>query len=497
MSEDFHDENNSSKLSNCANPFENSNEINTAENSDYSDEEEINVIENVFTNHLQNGNTSEELNSSASFNCNCQTSAKSEVKLFSNWLRLTSNLLLTECDRSLEQEREISLLRKENEMLKEKISRLEKVIPLQINEKQNTEDIIFKPTTEDINYEVILEDMTQGPLKEEIQEEVQVVVQQNSPNDHSYTEISDYKTENGLSLLTCESQIPTVTLSDVKDEENSVHSETELNSEELLIENIDDSWKHESDFNLGENIEVSGYHFSVNNISEFDPMKNLKMSIRRKRVTSNSSGLSHNESLNLEEKRTYKRRYKKKKRRVTKDTNALTSLEPYVTQSHEVNLGIPMIEVDVTECTEAALEVPRWRHKLYASCYTMEGTENLDDEVFNKRHMRLENDERRRKRWDVQRIREQRVIEKLKQRQERAGLASKEEDNELVTSLWPKLEDIKFLEVSEELPVAAFGHPITKFDPCEFHVPWMDNPSILSKKSHSRKSKLKRRCTKR
>lgn len=28
----------------------------------------------------------------------------------------------------------------------------------------------------------------------------------------------------------------------------------------------------------------------------------------------------------------------------------------------------------------------------------MEGTENLDDEVYNKRHMRLEIDERRRKR---------------------------------------------------------------------------------------------------
>lgn len=43
-------------------------------------------------------------------------------------------------------------------------------------------------------------------------------------------------------------------------------------------------------------------------------------------------------------------------------------------------------------------QVPRWRHKVYASCYSMEGTENLDDEVFNKRHMRLEIDERRRKR---------------------------------------------------------------------------------------------------
>lgn len=36
---------------------------------------------------------------------------------------------------------------------------------------------------------------------------------------------------------------------------------------------------------------------------------------------------------------------------------------------------------------------------MYTSCYSMEGTENLDDEVFNRRHLRLENDERRRKRF--------------------------------------------------------------------------------------------------
>ena len=44
-------------------------------------------------------------------------------------------------------------------------------------------------------------------------------------------------------------------------------------------------------------------------------------------------------------------------------------------------------------------QVPSWRLKIYTSCYTMEGTENLDDEVFNKRHQRLEIDERRRKRY--------------------------------------------------------------------------------------------------
>lgn len=66
-------------------------------------------------------------------------------------------------------------------------------------------------------------------------------------------------------------------------------------------------------------------------------------------------------------------------------------------------------------------------------------------------------------RWDVQRIREQRVIEKLKQRHERAASSSSKcEVRQPLPSLWPKLEDFKFLEISEELPVSAFGSPVPK-----------------------------------
>lgn len=67
-------------------------------------------------------------------------------------------------------------------------------------------------------------------------------------------------------------------------------------------------------------------------------------------------------------------------------------------------------------------------------------------------------------RWDVQRIREQRVIEKLKLRHEKAANSgpSKGEERHRLPSLWPKLEDIKFLEINDELPVSAFGSPIPK-----------------------------------
>lgn len=111
---------------------------------------------------------------------------------------------------------------------------------------------------------------------------------------------------------------------------------------------------------------------------------------------------------------------------VVKDDQVLTCENEYVTQTGEVAYGLineqeVAMEMAAAAATSADLEVlqffqntlflfininmaklcfqvPRWRVKVYTSCYTMEGTENLDDEVYNKRHSRLENDERRRKR---------------------------------------------------------------------------------------------------
>lgn len=81
----------------------------------------------------------------------------------------------------------------------------------------------------------------------------------------------------------------------------------------------------------------------------------------------------------------------------------------------------------------------------------------------------MENDEKRRKRWDFQRIREQRVIEKLKQRQDKIDSNNKsspiEPEPEPISSLWPSMEDVKFIEICEDLPVAAFGAPVPKIQP--------------------------------
>lgn len=98
------------------------------------------------------------------------------------------------------------------------------------------------------------------------------------------------------------------------------------------------------------------------------------------------------------------RKSERKAKSFTKKESFLTTEEHYFTAVGDSNYALSLKQSSAVE-TDSSLEVPNWRVKVYTSCYTMEGTENLDDEIFNKRHLKLENDERRRKRWDVQRIR--------------------------------------------------------------------------------------------
>ncbi|KAG7280645.1 hypothetical protein CRUP_023264 [Coryphaenoides rupestris] len=66
--------------------------------------------------------------------------------------------------------------------------------------------------------------------------------------------------------------------------------------------------------------------------------------------------------------------------------------------------------------------------------------EALDDNVYLKRHLKLELDEKRRKRWDIQRIREQRMFQRLQQRMNKKKVREPESEPEL-SSLYPDTED--------------------------------------------------------
>ncbi|KFV68579.1 Male-specific lethal 1, partial [Dryobates pubescens] len=78
----------------------------------------------------------------------------------------------------------------------------------------------------------------------------------------------------------------------------------------------------------------------------------------------------------------------------------------------------------------SAPAVPSWRDHVVEPLRDPNPSdilENLDDSVFAKRHAKLELDEKRRKRWDIQRIREQRILQRLQLRMyKRKGIQESE-----------------------------------------------------------------------
>lgn len=137
-----------------------------------------------------------------------------------------------------------------------------------------------------------------------------------------------------------------------------------------------------------------------------DPVS-LSGGSKRKRGVSCSSMINNDTSSTVQDKtltQEINRKSDRKGKLLAKRESFLTTHEHYYTAVGDSNYTLSLKEPNPVE-SDTSLEVPNWRVKIYTSCYTMEGTENLDDEIFNKRHLKLENDERRRKRWDVQRIR--------------------------------------------------------------------------------------------
>ncbi|XP_045458605.1 uncharacterized protein LOC123668961 [Melitaea cinxia] len=133
----------------------------------------------------------------------------------------------------------------------------------------------------------------------------------------------------------------------------------------------------------------------------------------------------------------------------------------------------------------STVEVPRWREKPYTSCYTLEGTENVDDKVFEKRHQKLEAEERRQLRWHMRRIREQRHVERLRLRQRDSWSSTVSAPS--VYSVWPRpQQDARFIEITTELPVTAFGEPLPQLPESDFMLPWVRTSKALKRSKRSK-----------
>lgn len=160
--------------------------------------------------------------------------------------------------------------------------------------------------------------------------------------------------------------------------------------------------------------------------------------------------------------------------------NVMTTDKPYVTcgwkeTDYHEDLKEDM-EQEVEE-KDVCLEIPTWEIIDSQKCYKTEIKEDLTDDAFLKRHSKFEIDERRRKKWDVQRIREQRTIERLKRRHCKAEILESEQKkvDSVFCSFYPTPDSVKYIQITDELPVQAFGEPIPLLKPCEFSIPWLTN----------------------
>ncbi|CAD5119917.1 DgyrCDS8496 [Dimorphilus gyrociliatus] len=115
------------------------------------------------------------------------------------------------------------------------------------------------------------------------------------------------------------------------------------------------------------------------------------------------------------------------------------------------------------------IKVPRWRINGLSNCYTMEGIEDITDDSFIKRHLNLEIEEKRRKRWDSQRVRERRQVEHLKQVMSSSNLNQKKKTK--LKSFLTEGSNVKYVEICETVPVTAFGESIPKFETKDFNLP--------------------------
>uniref|UniRef100_A0A8C8B5H0 MSL complex subunit 1 n=1 Tax=Otus sunia TaxID=257818 RepID=A0A8C8B5H0_9STRI len=149
----------------------------------------------------------------------------------------------------------------------------------------------------------------------------------------------------------------------------------------------------------------------------------------------------------------------------TDDLPYLSTTEMYLCRWHQPPPSpLPLREPSPKK--EETVAIPSWRDHVVEPLRDPNPSdllENLDDSVFSKRHAKLELDEKRRKRWDIQRIREQRILQRLQLRMyKRKGIQESEPE---VTSFFPEPDDVESLLITPYLPVVAFGRPLPKLTP--------------------------------
>lgn len=98
--------------------------------------------------------------------------------------------------------------------------------------------------------------------------------------------------------------------------------------------------------------------------------------------------------------------------------------------------------------------------------------EGSEDAVYLKRHDKPEQLEKKTKKWDIQRLREQQRVEKLRARYDQSVSKNKKQQPD---TLLPSPEDADRILISGDgkLPVSVFGESVPNFIQSNFVLPWI------------------------
>jgi len=162
-------------------------------------------------------------------------------------------------------------------------------------------------------------------------------------------------------------------------------------------------------------------------------------------------------------------------------------------------------KLDNASTQMAAVDVPSWRiipefevlaNKPKVPAHSMEGTDNVEEdtdkyeeETILKSHARNEQDEKRRKRWDIQRMRREQQLEKLKASQARRNKKDKKggETKSTIGHLHSP-EEITHLVVSDTFPTSVSGVPLPNLPQAPFDQPGIKTEDFPSKPDKENKS---------
>ena len=155
-----------------------------------------------------------------------------------------------------------------------------------------------------------------------------------------------------------------------------------------------------------------------------------------------------------------------------------------------------------TDNIEKKVPVPPWR--ILGKCNNEiqgieENLEDISDAAYERRHSKPELEEKRRKRWDLQQARQQRQHEQLVQRYNEREQKSKLQNNGMgdvhaklkhntIEHLARDSNHLHAVDVTEIVPVCAFGYPLPALAPRELDIPWF---SIAKREVQLRTAKQK------